>query len=237
MCTVSFYKSNKKIVITSNRDENSKRLDAIPNQIEQNGSLKHLFPLDPQSSGSWFIVNNHGNAFVLLNGADFKHEYCPPYSRSRGLILKEIATSSDFMDSWKFIDLFNIEPFTIIAFVQSKLYHLSWNGEIKTFNELDSSIPHVWSSATLYSPEVSNLRKSWFNEFIPFISSDFPEINLFKFHRNTKPMDHINGLIINRNGNIITKNITQFVSDGLNLKLIHHDLINNTQSEIMEKIL
>lgn len=237
MCTVSFIRSNNKIIITSNRDENIKRPDAIPNQKEKIGNLDYFFPKDPQSNGTWFIINNLGNAFVLLNGGEFKHIYKPPYSKSRGLILKELATSQNIIDHWNSIDLFNIEPFTIIAFFQNKLFQLRWDGDHKSFQELNSEIPHIWSSSTLYSPEISLKRKTWLKEFLPNLSTDCPDKDLLEFHTKTMSSDKINGLMINRNEEILTKNITQFVSDGLNLKLIHLDCIHNTQTELIEKIL
>ena len=237
MCTVSFYKSNNKIVITSNRDENIKRPDAIPNQKEEIDNLNFFFPKDPQSNGSWFIINNLGNAFVLLNGGEMKHVYNPPYLKSRGLILKELSTSKNIIDHWNSMDLYKIEPFTIIAFFQNKLFQLRWNGDHQSLRELNSEIPHIWSSSTLYSPEISLKRKTWFKEFLPKMSTDSPDKDLLDFHSKTMSSDKINGLMINRNGEILTKNITQFVSDGLNLKLIHLDCIHNTQTELIEKIL
>jgi hypothetical protein len=237
MCTVSFFRSNNKIIITSNRDENINRPDAIPNQKEKIGDLAYFFPKDPQANGTWFIINNLGNAFVLLNGGEIKHVYNPPYSKSRGLILKELSTSQNIIFHWNSIDLFNIEPFTIIAFFQNKLYQLRWNGDQKSLQELNSEIPHIWSSSTLYSHEISLKRKTWLKEFLPNISADSPDKDLLEFHTKTMSSDKINGLMINRNGEILTKNITQFVSDGLNFKLIHLDCIHNTQTELIEKIL
>jgi len=160
MCTVSFYRNNYSVIITSNRDENYHRPLAYPPKSEYVNGRKLFFPKDPQGGGTWFAVNENGDTFVLLNGAAAKHIPKPPYQKSRGIIILDLASAPDFGAEWHRIDLTNIEPFTIVVFIQNKLLQVRWNGKIKEYKSLNISIPKIWSSYTLYEPEVILKGKS-----------------------------------------------------------------------------
>lgn len=154
MCTVSFYTNNNEVIITSNRDEHIDRPLAITPQKYIYNNTPLYFPKDPKAGGTWFAVRNDNSVFVLLNGAEEKHISKPPYLKSRGIIMLDIASSNGLKDYWNSIDLQQIEPFTIIAFVNEKLHQLRWNGIQKEFKTLDASNPKIWSSSTLYSPKM-----------------------------------------------------------------------------------
>lgn len=233
MCTVSFYKDQDKIIITSNRDEHISRPHAIaPTEYIYNGT-KLFFPKDPMGGGSWFVVNESGNVYVLLNGADKKHILEYPYRKSRGIILLEIALDSDIYEAWYNIDLDKIEPFTTVCFCNDTLYQCQWNGTKKTMIELESNQPHIWSSTTLYSIEIIAKREIWFSNFLATKSNVLNAEDLISFHTGTHLEDSENGLIINRNEQLLTKNVTQFLCTGNNKKkLLHFDLLLNTKKEL-----
>jgi hypothetical protein len=194
------------------------------------------FPQDPQAGGSWFVVKADGSVFVLLNGADKKHTSSPPYLSSRGIILLEMAIASNINFAWNGIDLTNIEPFTIIAFNNTELLQLRWNGENKQLNELDATKSQIWSSSTLYTPEIIEERERWFSDFINVRNETLDAKDLIDFHKTTRNEDSENGLIINRKGNMLTKNVTQYVLKDQQFILSHYDLIAHTTSEIVESI-
>ncbi len=234
MCTVSYYKDAGKIVLTSNRDESIHRPNAFAPIIDYFNDTKLFFPKDPQGGGTWFVVNEHGSVFVLLNGADFKHISKPPYAKSRGIVLLELASSSNFEEEWKNIDLKNIEPFTIIAHLKDTFLQLRWNGQEKTGIELNADTHHIWSSYTLYEPEVILKRKACFNEFIHRNENKIMAEDLIHFHSIAQTEDPENGFIINRNGETLTKNITQVVLQKDGFKLLHLDLIQNVQTVLTQ---
>src|SRR5258708_172671 len=91
MCTVTYIPARDGFFLTSNRDENSGRPPAVPPFLYPMKTGSILFPRDAQAGGSWFAVHENGNALVLLNGALTRHQPAPPYRRSRGLILLELA--------------------------------------------------------------------------------------------------------------------------------------------------
>jgi uncharacterized protein with NRDE domain len=238
MCTVSFYKSSEYVIITSNRDESINRVAAThPAPANVNGA-RLFFPRDPQGGGSWFVVKENGDALVLLNGAANRHEHRPPYRESRGMILLNLSAAPDFHEEWNsHLNLANIEPFTIVAFVNNELFQLRWNGDDKELSRMNVDQPHIWSSATLYAPEVILRRRKWFDEFMVNHQHPLVPEDLISFHTQTQTNDTENGVLINRNGILLTKNVTQVVLEKEKFRLHHRDLVHNTQTTLIENVL
>jgi uncharacterized protein with NRDE domain len=196
MCTVTFLPLGKTdYILTSNRDESVERAPAIfPFRKSE-----ILFPKDGQAGGTWIAAQSSGKAVCLLNGAFSKHKHDPPYRKSRGLIVLEAFTFSDFKTFTSKIKLNNIEPFTLVM-VESKkddLYEFRWDGHNKHFKSLESDRPHFWCSATLYSQETFEIRKEWFKNWV--ITYEHSMENILHFHHYGGDGDKINDLVINRN--------------------------------------
>lgn len=228
MCTVSFVHSNGKIIITSNRDEQVLR-PALDPEMYTIGDKKVYFPKDPKAGGTWFAVDENANVIVLLNGASEKHQWKPPYRKSRGLIVLDLIGSVSPFLQWKTIDLDKIEPFTLVLYEQKQLHQLRWNGFEKESVSLNPEQHYIWSSSTLYPENIRKMRAKWFEKFMEKPGID--EIELFNFHRYTKDENSENGLVINRNGILKTLSITQAVIGNNNVNLLHHDLLNDKETE------
>ena len=209
MCTVSFVFSNGKAILTHNRDEKVARQSAIEPQKYNINNKNIYFPKDQKAGGSWYAVAENGTVLVLLNGADEKHQLKPSYRKSRGLIVLDLISSNSPIDEWNNIDLFGIEPFTIVLFQNKKLYQLRWNEIEKSTLNLDVNQSHIWSSVTLYPKKIREHRVELFQKFM--VSNEISAEKLFQFHRYTKEEDQENGLIINRNNEMKTLSITQTV--------------------------
>ena len=227
MCTVSFVYSNGKIIITSNRDEQIVRPSSPPKNYLINNK-KIIFPKDPKAGGTWFAIDDTANVLVLLNGAAEKHQWQPPYRRSRGLIVLDIMSKTSPLQSWETIDLNAIEPFTLVLFQEQKLYQLRWNGDQKETLKLDVSQSYVWSSSTLYSQEIRDQRASWFYQFLES-KAMVTEKELMHFHQYTHTDNTENGLVINRNNALKTLSITQTVIEQNKVEVFHRDLINQDE--------
>jgi hypothetical protein len=227
MCTVSFVCSNGKIIITSNRDEQVLR-PAIPPKNYLINNKKIIFPKDPKAGGTWYAIDEHANVLVLLNGASEKHQWNPPYRKSRGLILLDIIAEDSPLQSWKPIDLENIEPFTLVLFEAQKLYQLSWNGVEKDTIRLNEKHNYVWSSSTLYPKEIREERAEWFYQFLD-TKPDINENEMFDFHRYTEEGNQQNGLVINRNDKLKTLSITQTVIEKNKVAMVHYDLTDHNK--------
>src|SRR6266446_1053883 len=122
MCTVSFIRVRDKYFITSNRDEKHSRKPAIPPAIYKFEKGKLIFPKDADAGGSWIALHENGNAAVLLNGAFEKHISRPPYNQSRGKIFLNVISDERPVRQFHNLDLFNIEPFTVIMIDEGNLY-------------------------------------------------------------------------------------------------------------------
>lgn len=229
MCTVTYVCSNNKIIITSNRDEQVLRPATPPkNYLVNNKNI--VFPKDPKAGGTWYAIDEDANVIVLLNGASEKHEWNPPYRRSRGLILLDIIGSESPLNTWDTIDLIGIEPFTLVFYQTKKLYQLQWNGNEKEIVALNEKKHYIWSSSTLYSKAIREKRREWFRHFTE-TKPEITEEELFHFHRYTEEGNDENGLVINRNEKLQTLSITQTVIEKNKVVMIHHDLINKNKSD------
>lgn len=206
MCTVTFIKTNKGAIITSNRDEKIVRVKALAPQEYLINNIRVTFPKDPQAGGTW-IAQTNNTCVVLLNGAEEKHISAPHYRKSRGQIVLELISGDAIID-WQLINLENIEPFTLIVYQNDKLFQFRWNGNVKENIELNPYKAYIWSSSTLYSKEIKTKREEWFTAFLNKNPQPTPN-QLIDFHSFTESSNIENGLQINRNNIYKTVSITQ----------------------------
>ena len=227
MCTVSFVSLPDSVVITSNRDEHIQRANAAAPGFHVVRNRKIIFPKDDKAGGTWFAATENGVVAVLLNGAFEKHVPRPPYRQSRGLILLDIAAADDPFLFFRSINLDNIEPFTIILYQQHSLYGLMWDGSQKHEKPLNSSGNYIWSSSTLYTAEIIELRKNLFEQFIS--SEDKITVETIHHFHTYNYGDEENGFVINRQTGMKTFSITQAVIKSQSIDFLHTDLLNNRQ--------
>jgi hypothetical protein len=208
MCTVTYLPlGNDEFCLTSNRDETPSRQ---PMELYHDEANNLLFPKEPKHGGTWISASADNRLVCLLNGAFQKHKHEPPYRKSRGLVVLEYFDYStpQFISNYYFD---GIEPFTMVIFDNGKLYDFRWDGIEKHLKELDTKLPHIWSSSTLYSDEVKEMRLSWFQDWL---NSEMPKnaVEILNFHKTAGADDIENGLIMSRNNNLVcTVSITQVI--------------------------
>ncbi|WP_310556867.1 NRDE family protein [Flavobacterium sp.] len=230
MCTVSFVNNNGKIILTSNRDEQVIRPNAIAPEFYTINDKKILFPKDAKGGGTWFAVAENGNTIVLLNGAKEKHQFKTNfYQKSRGLIVLDLICANNILENWDEINLEKVEPFTLVVYEKNQLFQLQWNEVEKDKINLDTSEKHIWSSSTLYSKKIREQRSNWFYDFFK-IKNNISETDLYNFHSNTQTDDAENGLVINRNNHLKTISISQIVIQDKNVIFEYNDLIINNKT-------
>ncbi len=228
MCTVSFIYCKGKIIITSNRDEKVARDAALEPKIYILNNKKVIFPKDKKAGGTWYGVDEKSNVVVLLNGAKEKHIIKSSYKKSRGLIVLDIIGSDSLLDTWKKINLKEVEPFTLIVYENKKLYQLQWNETDKETKQLDNNRNYIWSSSTLYSSEISEQREAWFNSFLN-LKTEVSEFDMLYFHKNTEKENQEFGLVVNRNNILKTLSITQTTIQENKVSLTYFDLVKNKE--------
>jgi uncharacterized protein with NRDE domain len=229
MCTVSFISSGGKTIITSNRDENLLRPKASAPVFEIRNNKKMIFPKDSRAGGTWFAAADNGVVAVLLNGAFVKHAPAPAYRKSRGLVLLEIIGSDEPLSFYKKMDLQGIEPFTLVLYQQDTLQELRWDGQLRHELLLNTSGNYIWSSSTLYSPEIIKHRKDLFERFIGDNETITAE-SVHRFHSNSHGDDE-NGFIISRPTGLKTFSITQALLQTGSIRFRHTDLLLQQQFE------
>ncbi|NOQ23831.1 MAG: hypothetical protein GQ564_00575 [Bacteroidales bacterium] len=241
MCTVTYIppKHNKGFILTSNRDEKAVR-PTIPLAKYEIEGIQVCFPKDKKAGGSWIAANNHGRLCCLLNGAFIVHKKQSFHVKSRGNILVEItATNEEIIDYFQNKNLSEVEPFTLVALEHTNgkpqiLYECIWDGEQKHVSELDSQLPKIWSSVTLYSNEDRKLRKLWFDKFLVENKKQISPESVYNFHSGSHSSDQSVNLLMQREGGLKTVSITQVVPDKNKFNLKYTDLLGSTihQSEI-----
>lgn len=230
MCTVTYIpKGTDHFILTSNRDESAKRISSAPQfQITQSQHL--VFPVDPQSGGSWIAVAPNNRTACLLNGAFDKHQHQPPYRRSRGLVLLD---SFDYADPGEFVNSYDfkgIEPFTLVLYRPKSLFEIRWDEVDVHFERLNSSQPHIWSSSTLYNQEVRQRRAQWFTQWLE--ENKQPVLNdIMDFHQFGGEQDLKNGLVMNRENLVQTLSITAIHKQPAAIEMHHLDLTTEHRTD------
>ena len=143
----------------------------------------------------------------------------------------DLIISNAIVSTWETIDLTDIEPFTLLVLENKQPFQLQWSGDDKSTIELEVNQTYIWSSSTLYTPEIQQQRAEWFTQYM----NDNKEISAEKmrfFHKNTEIKDSKNGLIINRDNLYKTLSVTQTVISENSISVDHSDLIENKEYTI-----
>lgn len=227
MCTVTYIpQAEHNFILTSNRDEAPSRSPQNITRTEH-GGVKLIFPRDAGAGGTWLAASEDSRVACLLNGAFEKHKHLPPYRRSRGLMVLDFFTyhsSPDFAHQYKFEGM---EPFTFIMVGNDQLHELRWDEKQVHFKTLDTKEKHIWSSSTLYTKEVKERRKQWFEDWMRR-RNDFGIKAIQDFHCCGGEKDEWNGLVMNRFNLVQTVSITNVIKGTERTEMIYNDLIRKT---------
>lgn len=226
MCSVSFIPVQDGFVLTSNRDEKIYRPTCEP-KIYFEQEVRLLYPKDEQAGGTWIVAKENGTCIVLLNGAFVNHQKKDHYTRSRGVVLKEIIKNEDPVFHFYGMHLKDIEPFTLIIFYNTTLTEVKWDGVEKHILPKSIQQPHFWSSATLYNQKQQQIRNQWFQDFYT-TKSIITVDNIVSFHSNTHAENTEFGLVINREDKTKTVSITQLVIKNKRVEMAYIDRIKDT---------
>lgn len=185
MCTVTFLPLGKNdFILTSNRDETPLRKTIPPLNYTDNG-VALIYPKDELAGGTWIGISAKKRLVCLLNGAFTNHLKKKEYKMSRGIMVKEILSSDSGVAFIHDFDFTDIEPFTLILVEYQKeleIYELVWDGTTKHFIKLAEE-PKIWSSSTLYSDEMKQLRKDWFANWLQE-NTEFHQAKILAFHQS-----------------------------------------------------
>jgi hypothetical protein len=185
MCTVSYLPlAQGQYVLTASRDEHKTRPKALPPQAH--ALADPTYPQDPKGGGTWFAAAADGRTATLLNGAFAPYTPADNYRHSRGLVplaALSYATVAAFIQAYP---LEGLAPFTLILVAPQALETLHWTGQTLHHIQPDPGQPHIWSSATLYSPQAQDLRREWLAQWLAAPAPD-PAAHLLDFHLQQQP--------------------------------------------------
>ncbi|MCP4443224.1 MAG: hypothetical protein GY810_30340 [Aureispira sp.] len=223
MCTVSYLPlSQDEFVLTSNRDESPKR---SPLGLEFDGDGSLLLPREPQKGGTWICAAQTNRLVCLLNGAFDRHKHEPPYSKSRGIVVLDFFKYKEATAFFRDYDLDGVEPFTMVIYDNGDLYEFRWDETTKHMKALDRQQPYIWSSSTLYTAEVKQMRQEWFADW----RKTQPQTaeSILNFHQTAGIGDKENDLIMERYDGILkTVSITTVKRKTDHFEMTYNDLIH-----------
>lgn len=235
MCTVTFIPTNEGFYFTSSRDEKASRSTIPPTTYNVDG-VELVFPKDELAGGTWIASNPHGKTACLLNGAFVNHHKGKHYDRSRGLILLEsfnYATISEFCNK---VELNNIEPFTLLTLdyqfgTLNAFYELRWDGKKKYLKKLSHTDNQIWSSATLYTAPIQEVRQSVFKRWIQK-HYDFEDKMILNFHNRKHGLNGDEDILMKGKGDLRTLTISQIHVQQNNAVFNYFDLENNKNYKV-----
>ena len=227
MCVLTYLPTSNPegYIFTSNRDESVAREAAIsPRKYEIEGRYV-FFPKDPLGGGTW-IGGCDTFTLCLLNGGFEKHISAPPYRHSRGRVILDFYKYLDAENFVKNYNFNNIEPFTLVVIDRTNeliINEIRWTGTKIHLQKIDASKPKIWSSVTLYSPEIIQERERWFEDFLQK-KPDYTAEDVLNFHHFGGNGDAANSIKMNRENKIMTLSVTQFNVDSQNFVVRYQDL-------------
>ena len=163
MCTVTVCRSERRIIVTMNRDERYERHEG--GLFERHaGELAWCFPRDGESEGSWIATSNRGEFACLLNRYDTVTESQRP-SRG-GLVCEALRRSRQQSGSaWLAHSLQpqRYAPFTLLLYtVDEGLLRTDWNGRAATTALIELDQDYMASSSSESAAEVLLYRQQCF---------------------------------------------------------------------------
>ncbi|MFD1293237.1 NRDE family protein [Lutibacter holmesii] len=231
MCTVTFLPLAKNgFILTSSRDESPLRETIAPNNYVENG-VKMCFPKDKLAGGTWIGTSSKKRLVCVLNGAFENHIKKDNYSKSRGVIAKEILKEKNAIEFIKNINLEGVEPFTLVLVDWSNevgLYELIWDEKTKFFSKLKNE-PNIWSSSTLYSNKIKELRKNWFQNWLA--KNTFSTKTILEFH-HSEIGDKQQSVLMKRS-TVETVSITSVKKEGAVIEMNYNDVIHSKNTTLV----
>ena len=219
--------------LTSNRDEEVTRPTLIPKLYSENNTTI-IYPKDEVAGGTWIATAKNEVSVCLLNGGFKKHKRQLPYSRSRGQVLKERFLYNSNRAFYEEVNLYNVEPFTILLLDHSSaidFVELVWDGEQKHIRHIDANQHHIWASSTLYSEKQVELRRQWFSEFTASKTS-FSFDDILKFHTTSHSKEKSYDIVMERTANLKTISVSQINITNSEKSFNYIDLVTNTKHKL-----
>ena len=224
MCTVTYLPlENQKFILTSNRDVGYTRQKALAPQKYIEDGVELFYPKDGKAGGTWIGTSSKNRTLCLLNGGFNNHKSGGSYRSSRGKIVIDLLKCDNIEKELKTIDLLDIEPFTLVIVdwqLDLKLMEFVWDGSAGHLRNLTQEM-YIWSSSTLFTKEMKNLRKKWFSTWRK--NNRIDQESILKFHHDAGIGDPNVDVILKRE-RVGTVSITSIIKDAKGIQM-HYEVI------------
>ncbi|MFO7672310.1 MAG: NRDE family protein [Lutibacter sp.] len=231
MCTVTFLPlGNTDFILTSNRDEQRLRA-TLPPKIYEDDGVELLYPKDKVAGGTWIGTSSKKRLVCVLNGGFIKHKRKENYPKSRGLIAKELLKENSMQPYLDNLDLLDVEPFTMIILDwnnnELNLVEVVWDEHEKHITTHKNE-PKIWSSSTLYTDEIKELRNTWFQQWLR--ENEFTSEAILKFH-HSEIGDKEQSILMKRI-HVETVSITSVKKMENTIEMVYEDVVYSTKTSV-----
>lgn len=192
MCTISVVPTADGFRLACNRDERRTRPPACGPRLHRTGARQALWPVDPQSGGTWIGVNDAGLAMVLLNRHPRNAPVCTP-THSRGVLIPRLlgAAHLETVVARAETELTasggdtQFEPFTLVAVQGHDVATIDYRAGTTVIARRRLARPVMFTSSSLGDELVERPRRRLFAALVE--SSRRPLTAQAQFHRHRWP--------------------------------------------------
>lgn len=169
MCTLTWISSADGYTVFCNRDEMRTRALAIPPALHLRQGVRCIFPIDPDSGGSWIGANEHGLTACLLNGDESRCDANRLFSSRGTLLTAVIASRTPMIALYRLAGqrLGDFRPFRLALFAPAKpVLLVSWDGQT-----LDTSVSMSEQPLTSSTIEVELVQQQRRERYLRLIAA------------------------------------------------------------------
>lgn len=167
MCTLSWLPEREGYSLWFNRDElHTRAAELAPGEFRTIGGSAWLAPTDPDSGGTWLMVNQHGVTVALLN--DYASAWTPPADGARASrgrlapLAAEARTAREAIEALHGLELQATPPLDLVALdAAGGVSRLQWNGRRRTIS-FDAQVAAPLTSSSFEPARVQAVRRRAF---------------------------------------------------------------------------
>lgn len=234
MCTVTLIRSDRGVRVVCNRDERRSRGLALPPIEHEHDARRVLYPVDPESGGTWIGVNDAGVVACLLNATPPKGAGSRG-SRSRGEVVPIALAGSTLAQSLAAalsVDAHEYQPYRLLIADSERAVAIGAQTRDVRVTHFNGPALMLTSSG-LGDHIVEEPRRALFN--LAFATSLNPERAQDAFHRHH--WDHLPSLsVCMRRADARTVSRTVIELDATGITMLYAPLADDGTEEKSTRI-